>query len=258
MTSVLLMPPGITPSMIEAFRESFPNIPEEDLQPLSEFIEDYKSKVARPLLTAKDLQTEYTMLRPSAIELHQQAAQQLETLIESHPEVVEIMVSALKRLGDAFSLDELSLLGPEADTFQGALKAFSLQSNDLMALVALGAIVREDYEDSLEELVTEVLESEVDTRMCLLPVFLLLTHDIDVPIEAALDNARTLTQWANSFALKYIRDAGQLIQSVLSLPENSSVRYTYYSRKIEEFIGSGPKGIYQALLEERKLDAQRE
>ena len=257
MTSTLRIP-LISPNLItEAPLKLLPDIPEEDLRPFYRAVEDLESKVAIPLWMAKNLQSEYAILRPSAIELLLQIAEQLNILVGSHPEIMESIANALKGLEGTVGPDRLRLLGPEADIFQGTLKMVSLQFNDFTELSKLGVDIPEDYAD-LEELVDETIESAVDTQMCLLPVIFLLTQDIDIPIESALDNARTLTQWANSFTLNYVRNSGQLIRSILLTPENSSIRPNYYSKKIEEFVGSGPKGIYQTLLEERKLDAQRE
>lgn len=49
-------------------------------------------------------------------------------------------------------------------------------------------------------------------------------------------------------------ELSQFLKAQLSLPQNAELRQEFYADKISEFIGSGPKGVYETLLEERQRE----
>lgn len=81
-----------------------------------------------------------------------------------------------------------------------------------------------------------------------------IAGDLEIKGDKELQNLQTLIERAKKFALKYAAEISAFLKAQLSLPQNARPRQEVYTDKIAEFIGSGPKGIYEALLEERQKE----
>ena len=254
MTTIPLTPPVLGPSTQEEIHALFPGLTAQEIKPISRLLDDFRSKIARPLLLSKDLEQDYADLQVYAVQLQQQTREHLAKLVARHPEIEGTITELIAQIDNVVEADDLVVLGAEAEVFHRALKMYSLQIGDLWQLAILRPEISDD-DERLPGLLDHTVASEVDSRMCLAPIIFLLNRSIELPIRSALDNARTLIEWGNSFALNHVKSVSLLIQHVLSTPENTSVRHQYYSRMIEAFVGSGPEGVYESLLEERKLDA---
>ena len=94
-------------------------------------------------------------------------------------------------------------------------------------------------------------EVAIDLDLCVLSILSSLLEESVTIKKTELQNLQVLVFWAKEHSLKYAIGLSQFLRKQLSMPQNIELGEKFYTEKISEFIGSGPKGVYEALLEER-------
>ncbi len=61
-----------------------------------------------------------------------------------------------------------------------------------------------------------------------------------------------------SYTLAELKAKAAEAQFIKTLPPSSKIRQDFYADIISKFVGSGPKGVYEALLEERRKERAME
>ena len=208
--------------------------------------ETIKLEIAESLLKAERLEEEFQQLRDPfsmlrfslnsySMYVRSEYAEQWRRLLEEGTEELESELEK-KELVDKATLE----------TFLGLSRLGVHLAEDFFYLLEHLKITKEP-EPSLYEIAT-------DFDMCYLSALFPIIGELEIEGRKELQNLQTLVEWAKKFALNYAANISGFLKAQLSLPQNAKVRQEFYADKISEFIGSGPKGIYEALLEERKKE----
>ena len=253
-TTQLPMPALLQTASIKRLVQKAPDSLDEYLVPLQGLLEDFKYKIAQPLLTSRDFAQTYEELKPLGESLLLAASERSGGLLEVHPELATVLNDELVRL--CFTIDEkgAAYLEDELDTLKASLQLFSNQVQDSLRLSTLEIYLNDTERERADTIATE---NFIDLELQLLPVVLLVSGDIEVDDDQVYTNVRLLTRSAAEAARRSIQRIGSFLQEVLASPLNSQARHEYYSGLIERFEGKGPPGLVEALLLERREDTSR-
>ena len=226
------------------------NLLSEIWDALEEAGRELEQSIVLPLLRADGLQAAYNHLRPGARQGFIRIGEILDEATRSDLQTRGLLAAVFEQ----FQIDPVGDQPDETDFIKGQVRLASLQFNDYLTLLSLGVDVPLELEDSLAQLT----EAAVDVSLCLLPIMHFLTQEPDERLPGEEANAKTLIRWARKYSSTYLRLSGDLLDRLLLAPANVGLRQEYYTRKLDAFIGKGPKGILKALLDERRQDAERE
>jgi len=221
-------------------------LPDYCCQTFTGLYETVRLEVAKPLLKAEMLEKEFQRLRGPFSMLRFSLNSYLMYVKTEHPEEWRrLLKEGIEGLEN--ELKKKELVDKEAlETFLG-LSRFGIRlAEDFFRLLEHLEITREP-EPSLYETAT-------DFDMCYLSALFPIIGELEIKGEKELQNLQTLVEWAKKFALNYAAEVSAFLKAQLLLPQNARPRQEFYTDKIAKFIGSGPKGIYEALLEERQKE----
>lgn len=248
-----LMPFYAFPPVREELREvkEIPvEVPDYCCQTFTGLYESLRLEIAEPLLKAERLKEEFQRLRDPFSMLRFSLNSYLMYVRSEYPEEWQRLLKE--------GLEELE---------SGAMKKALLDKETLETFLGLsrfGMRLAEDFFRLLEHLeITKEPESSLyeiaaDFDMCHVSVLFPIIGELEIKRGKELQNLQTLVGWAKKFALNYATKLSGFLKAQLSLPQNAKPRREFYTDKTSEFIGSGPKGIYKALLEERRKERMLE
>ena len=215
-------------------------------QTLGNLFETIKLEIARPLLKAEKLEEEFQRLRaPFSIHRFSLNSYFMSMKTEYSEEWQRLLEEGMEGLES--ELEKKELVGKETlETFLGLSRFGMRLAEDFFRLLEHLEIMKEP-EPSLYEIAT-------DFDLCYLSALFPIIDELEIKGKKERQNLQVLVGWAKKFALKYAAEISGFLKIQLSLPQNAMPRREFYTDKIAEFIGSGPKGIYEALLEERQKE----
>jgi len=219
-------------------------LPDYCRQTFTGLYETVRLEVAKPLLKAERLEKEFQRLGGPFSMLRFSLNSYLMYMKTEHPEEWQrLLTEGLEELESGAT--EKALVNKEIlETFLG-LSRFSVRlAEDLFHLLERLEITTEP-EPSLYEVAT-------DFDMCYFSALFPIAGDLEIKGDKELQNLQTLVGWSKKFALRYAAEVTRFLKAQLSLSQNAKPRQEFYVDKISKFIGSGPKGIYEALLKERQ------
>lgn len=111
------------------------------------------------------------------------------------------------------------------------------------------------FKDADALTVSRLYQHAVALEMCLYAVLPPVAGDMEV---LRIGNISVLVGWAKSYAVQYMGELSGLMKAQLQRPENAELRVKFYEKAVTAFIGSGPRGAYEALLEERRRERELE
>lgn len=223
-----------------------PELPDYCYQTLGNLFETIKLEIAEPLLKAQRLEKEFQRLRDPFSMLRFSLNSYLMYIKTEYPEEWQrLLTEGLEEL-ESGAIEKALVNKEILETFLG-LSRFSVRlAEDFFHLLEHLEITKEP-EPSLYEVAT-------DFDMCYFSALFPIAGDLEIKGDKELQNLQTLVGWAKKFALNYAAEISGFLKAQLSLPQNAKLRQEFYADKISEFIGSGPKGVYEALLEERRKE----
>jgi len=221
-------------------------LPDYCRQTFTGLFETIKLEIAEPLLKAERLEEEFQRLRDPFSMLRFSLNSYLMYVRTEHPkECRRLLKEGTEELES--ELENKGLVDKETlETFLGLSRFGVRLAEDFFELLEHLEITKEP-EPSLYEVAT-------DFDMCYFSALFPIVGDLEIKGDKELQNLQTLVGWSKKFALKYAAEASRFLKAQLSLPQNAKPRQEFYVDKISKFIGSGPKGIYEALLEERQKE----
>lgn len=244
-----LMSPYVFPPIREELREvkEVPiKLPDYCCQTFTGLFETIKLEIAEPLLKAEMLEEEFQRLRDPFSILRFSLNSYLMYIKSEHPEKWQrLLKEGTEELES--ELEKKELVDKETlEAFLGLSRFGMRLAEDFFRLLEHLEITKEP-EPSLYDIAT-------DFDMCYLSSLFPIIGELEIKSEKELQNLQTLVGWAKKFALKYAAEVSAFLKVQLSLPQNAKLRREFYTDKISEFIGGGPKGLYEALLEERQKE----
>jgi len=225
-------------------------LPECYYQTLEGLFKTIEVKIAAPLLEAANLRDTFLKLLPSFAPLRLAVNAYIAHMVIEYPtEIQHILAEGLKEFEVELetALKKQAFLDNEtAEMLGGIMKVSARSLDDILQLPNL-------HEDGAP--LYSLYQNATYLEMCLFSVLAPILSDVK---PRRPENIRTLVQWARSYTLQYVSDLAKLIKAQLSKPENARSRKKFYAKTISEFTGSGPKGVYEALLEERRQERELE
>jgi len=221
-------------------------LPDYYLKTFAGLYETLRLEITEPLLKSERLEEEFQRLRDSFGMLRFSVNSYSIYMKTKHPEKWQ----RLLREG----LEEL-----ESGSIQKGLVSKEIMET-FLGLSRFGVRLAQDFFRLLEHLeITKepepsLYEIAADFDLCYLSALFPIIGELEIKGQKELQNLQTLVGWAKKFALKYAAEVSAFLKAQLSLPQNAKLRQEFYTDKISEFIGGGPKGIYEALLEERQKE----
>lgn len=219
-------------------------VPDYCRQTFAGLYETLRLEIAEPLLQAERLEEEFQRLRDPFSMLRFSLNSYLMYMKAEHPEEWQRLLTEGTEELESGAIEKALINKEILETFLG-LSRFSVRlAKDFFHLLEHLEITKEP-EPSLYEVAT-------DFDMCYFSALFPIAGDLEIKGDKELQNLQTLVGWSKKFALKYAAEVSRFLKAQLSLPQNAKPRQEFYVDKISKFIGSGPKGIYEALLKERQ------
>ena len=244
-SSGLITFPFYTRWELEEIKKTLPECYYQTLEGLFKTIE---FKIATPLLEAVNLQDTFLKLLNSFTPLRLALNSYIAHIIMEYPsEIQNILKEGLKEFESelaAASQKQLFLDHESAEILQGILCVLASSWDGILQLPNL-------HTDGV--LLYSLYQHATYLEMCLFSALAPVLGDVKAKRP---ENIRTLVRWAKSYTLEYVSDLAKLIKAQLANAENVLLRRKFYTKVIAEFSGSGPKGIYEALLEERRQERE--
>jgi len=223
--------------------------PEYYFQVIKGLLETLKQEVVIPLLRAEDLKEEMRRTRDSFTLLRIVVNSYVLYIWQKHPEEMERWLEeGIKEFEDLIKEKGRELLNEEAlETFLGAVRLSFSTVKDLLKLSKYPqfSLLLSPYEIGLN--------------------LALYFHSISFPLLGEVEpigkqeknNIQTIVLLMREGALKYTFEFYKSLKLAFSSPENAKLPEEFYTEKIKEFIGNGPKGVYKALLEARQEERMK-
>ena len=236
------------PLFREELKEIKPLLPDYYYRTLEGFLETIEAKITKPLLEAADLEQEFVKLLPSFSYLRLALNSYIAHILLEHPEVVQkLLKDGLRDLQDAVERQQM-LDTWTKETLLGVLNITAHSLEDTLLFPDL-------FKNVDAVTVSRLYQHAVALEMCLYAILPPVVGDVEAPWTG---NIPVLVGWAKSYAVQYLGQLSELIKAQLQRPENAKLRAKFYEKAVTTFIGSGPRGAYEALLEERRRERELE
>lgn len=168
---------------------------------LLDTIEEIENRIVMPLLNAENLEERFGQLRKEFKSLDLRIGEWTISLWDKHPSVAEKIFESSK-----------SIVKEKAKAVLGEYDTDTLcLILDLCLHVNKDALELAEHFNLTEEAASSLLESVINLDMCNFAVNIGLSQENELK-GRALQNMRTLIQWAKTYAIKYIDEFAMLLR----------------------------------------------
>lgn len=215
-------------------------------QTLQGLYDTIKEITAKPLLSAENLEEKIKKLRDSFSLLRLSLNTYIGHMWQEYPKETErLFKEGAKEVEATIEKQRGLLLGENVETFLGVFRLYTSLGEDFLRLWK---------QLDITEFPIILYEVAVDLDLCVLSILSSLLEEPVAIKKRELQNLQKLIFWAKEHSLKYATGLSQFLRKQLLVPHNTKLAEKFYTKKFSEFIGSGPKGVYEALLEERRWE----
>ncbi|PIP48939.1 MAG: hypothetical protein COS87_01835 [Chloroflexi bacterium CG07_land_8_20_14_0_80_45_17] len=210
-------------------------------------VDTFKWKIAKPLLEAENPEEEFKRLRNSFAPLRLSINGYIFYIWAVYPrEKQKYFTEGAEEFANMVEERGKVLLGEEA-------------LETLLGVQRLSMHLTKDYLELWEHLdlsqsILPLYEIATDFDLCFSSIIFPLIGELKVAEREKLQNLQILVSWAKKYILKYAFEFSQFLKTQLSMPGNAEFCKKFYTNKTAEFVGSGPEGVYEALMEERQKE----
>lgn len=230
----------------EEYKKIVPELPSYYVETLQDLYDTISKEVAEPLLQAENLKEKFQKLRDPFSLLRICLNSYIGYMVEQCPKETERLFRESVKWVETTAEDQAGLLLDEetAEILRGILHLCIRSSEDSLKLL---------QHLDMREFPSTLYGIAINLDLSVLSVLSSLMEELIVG-KREKQNLRTLILWAREYSLEYTNELSQFLKRQLSRPQNVELGKEFYTEKIREFIGSGPKGVYEALLEERQRE----
>jgi len=250
MKNALLEKSELIPCLIltkpEEHKKIPPELPSYCTQTLQGLYDTVGRKIAEPLLEAKNLKEKFQKLRDSFSLLRICLNSYLIYLWQEYPKEIEkLSKEGIKWVKTTTEKHAKLLLDDQtAEILLGVLELYIRLGEDFLKLAP--RLVVEEFPPTLHEIA-------INLDLCVLSILSSLIKG-QIPTKKEKQNLKILILWAKEYTLEYTRELSQFLKKQFSRSENIKLGKEFCTEKVTEFLGSGPRGVYEALLEERQRE----
>jgi len=228
------------------YKKILPELPNYYAQTLQGLYDTIKKRIAEPLLKAETLKGQFQKLRDSFSLLRISLNSYIAHMWQEYPKETEMLFKEGTKWVEITTEKQARLLlnRETVEILLGVLKICIRSSEDSLKLL--------EHLD-IKEFPSVLYGVAINLDLCVLSILSSLIEE-SMLTNRERQNLQILTLWAKQYSLEYTTKLSQFLKKQLSRPQNIELGKKFYGEKIMEFIGSGPKGVYEALLEERRRE----